>query len=178
MVIFKNFGNNNLLTTVLLEFPYSFHYTEDNRRYLSSLITEFGDTPVVVEFRHREWLHERTYAYLDKINAGICICDMPALGNLPFLNASEGQPKDTDEYRHLVCGSTGYIRFHGRNAEKWYGTNAHDRYDYLYDHAQLQPYVAVIRDMMQKAKFVQVFFNNHAKGSAVVNARKMKILME
>lgn len=171
-------ATNGLLTAVLLEFPYSFHYTDDNRRYLAALIAEFGPVPVVVEFRHREWLRERTYEYLDKINAGICVCDMPALRNLPFLNATEGQRRDSIEYRHLVCGGTGYIRFHGRNEAKWFGDNSRDRYDYLYDGAQLEPYVAVIREMMEHAKLVQVYFNNHAKGNAVVNARKMSLLME
>lgn len=170
--------SSDLLTAVLLEFPYSFHYTEDNRRYLAALIAEFGSIPVVVEFRHREWLHERTYEYLDKINAGICVCDMPALNNLPFLNATTDIARDTAEYKHLVCGKSGYLRFHGRNQESWYGKDPRERYNYLYDTTQLEPYVGVIREMMEHAKFVQVYFNNHAKGNAVINARKMKLLME
>ncbi len=174
------FANNDLLTAVLLEFPYSFHYTDDNRRYLANLIAEFHDTPVVVEFRQSEWLIERVYDYLDKLRAGICLCDMPELKNLPALNASGEGPgaRDAPASRHLLCGPSGYLRFHGRNAEKWYGTNSRDRYDYLYSSAQLEPYVELIRRMMETAKFVQIFFNNHAKGQATVNARKMKVLME
>jgi uncharacterized protein YecE (DUF72 family) len=172
------FANNNLLTAVLLEFPYSFHYTEDNRRYLASLIAEFHDTPVVIEFRQREWLLERVYAYLDKLNAGLCLCDMPALKDLPALNAEPDMPTDTPMYRHLICGTTGYLRFHGRNDKKWYGTNSRDRYDYLYSVPQLEAYVPIVRQMMEKAKFVQVYFNNHAKGQATINARKLKVLME
>ena len=172
------FANNNLLTAVLLEFPYSFHYTEDNRRYLANLITEFHDTPVVIEFRQREWLLDRVFEDLDKLGAGVCVCDMPSLRKLPSLNASDDMPRDTPEYRHLVCGTSGYLRFHGRNDEKWYGTNSRDRYDYLYSEAQLKPYVPILRQMMEKTKFVQVYFNNHAKGQATINARKMQLLME
>jgi uncharacterized protein YecE (DUF72 family) len=69
------------------------------------------------------------------------------------------------------------MRFHGRNTAQWYTSeNSRDRYDYLYKDEELESYIPVIHDMTGKTKVVQVYFNNHAKGAAAVNARKMKIL--
>jgi uncharacterized protein YecE (DUF72 family) len=47
------------LEAVLFQFPYSFHYTDDNRRYLDKLLTYFEDTPKAVEFRTADWITGR-----------------------------------------------------------------------------------------------------------------------
>ena len=163
--------NKGLLLSVLLQFPQSFHYEPANRKYLANLFDEFGDTPLVVEFRHIDWFNQRVYDELQRRNAGICLCDMPEISQLPsFVRL------DTP---NLVIGNSGYLRFHGRNTDQWYESqNSRDRYDYLYNDDELKPYVPVMRDMSGKAKLVQVYFNNHAKGAAAINARKLKILSD
>ena len=163
------FVNNGLLLSVLLQFPQSFHYEPDNRKYLAELLEEFGETPLVIEFRHIGWFNQRVYDELAKRNTGLCICDMPEISKLPSFVKVNSQ--------NLVIGNSGYMRFHGKNAGQWYASqNSRDRYDYLYKDEELEPYIPVIHDMTGKAKVVQVYFNNHAKGAAAVNARKMKIL--
>jgi uncharacterized protein YecE (DUF72 family) len=156
--------NQNLLTSVLLQFPQSFHYAVDERKYLDSLIAEFAGLPLVAEFRHASWQNERVYDGLRKRNVGWCVCDLPSLKNLPT-----SRPK--------ITAAGAYFRFHGRNAEAWHGTNARDRYDYLYRDDELEAYLPVITSLSSQASIVQIYFNNHAKGNAVVNAQKMKILM-
>ena len=47
------------LSAVLFQLPESFHYTKDNRIYLAKLIHEFEGFPVMVEFRHKEWIREK-----------------------------------------------------------------------------------------------------------------------
>ena len=69
----------NVLSAVLFQLPQSFHYTNDNRIYLSKLIEKFDGFPVVIEFRHREWIKESVFESLEKRNAGIVFCDMPQL---------------------------------------------------------------------------------------------------
>ncbi|MGA1874230.1 MAG: DUF72 domain-containing protein [bacterium] len=39
------------LGAVLLQFPYSFHYSLENRRYLQKLCSEFEAVPLAIEFR-------------------------------------------------------------------------------------------------------------------------------
>jgi len=148
-----------------------FHYEPDERKYLADLISEFGDIPLVVEFRHIAWFNDRVYDELARRNIGLCVCDMPEISKLPsFLRVRS---------KNLVVGNSGYLRFHGRNSGQWYASqNSRDRYDYLYTDEEIENYVPVVQDMTGKAKIVQVYFNNHANGSAVVNAKKMKMLNE
>jgi uncharacterized protein YecE (DUF72 family) len=152
--------NAGVLSAVLFQFPQSFHYTPDNRKYLSKLLDSFPDTPKVVEFRHNEWFSDRVYEGLSKRSIGLCMCDMPQLKALP-------------SFIPIVTGNIGYIRFHGRNSNNWYnasGENGSSRYEYLYSKDELQSFIPDINKMNEKAKIVHVFFNNHPKGGAVVNA--------
>lgn len=164
------FLNDGLLLSVLLQFPQSFRYNDDTRRYLADLIAEFGAEPLIVEFRHSEWFTPRVYEGLTARGVGLCLCDMPELSKLPTYFRLNRPP--------LVLGQTGYVRFHGRNTSQWYASeNSRDRYDYQYHDDEIAAYSPLVKEMQGKAKIVQVYFNNHAKGAAAVNAQKAKILM-
>lgn len=154
----------NKLLSVLLQFPQSFHYAEDERRYLDSLVRELSSLPLTVEFRHASWQNERVYEGLRERNIGWCVTDMPELSKLP-------------SRKPVKTAAASYLRFHGRNKASWYGTNARDRYDYLYTDAELESTVPMIQAIAGQSKLVQIYFNNHAKGQAVVNARKMKLIL-
>jgi uncharacterized protein YecE (DUF72 family) len=155
---------DNLLSSVLLQFPQSFHYEEETRRYLASLVDELREVPIVVEFRHNSWQRETVYEGLAGRGVGCCLCDMPELSRLPA-------------FKPVITGETAYMCFHGRNSKNWYGTNARDRYDYRYTDDELTAYMPVLRDISKKSKTMQVYFNKHAKGNAAVNAKKLMILM-
>lgn len=60
-----------LLGNILLQFPQSFHYTAENRIYLSNLMKEFHEYPLSVEFRHREWIKASVFQGLNQRGAGI-----------------------------------------------------------------------------------------------------------
>lgn len=65
------------LSSVLFQLPESFHYTKDNRIYLAKLIDEFEGFPVMIEFRHKEWIRESVFEGLEMRKTGIVFCDMP-----------------------------------------------------------------------------------------------------
>jgi uncharacterized protein YecE (DUF72 family) len=155
----------NLLSSVLLQFPQSFHYEKDTRHYLSNLIAEFVDIPLVVEFRHNSWLTERVFQGLRDRSVALCACDMPELKNLPVFNA-------------VVTSGLAYMRFHGRNAQNWHGTNSRDRYFYDYPDAALAAYKPKLLAMQSKSKTLQIFFNNHAKAAAALNAKKLMTILD
>ena len=67
----------------------------------------------------------------------------------------------------------GYIRFHGRNKEKWYSGDSKTRYDYLYSGEELKDWVPKIKKIADRTEKLYVFFNNHAKAQAVTNARML-----
>lgn len=159
------FTTRGLLLSLLFQFPQSFHYAVDERRYLDALMKEFDGLPRVVEFRHESWQNPRVEKALRERGIGTCVTDMPALRNLPATRPS-------------VTGAGAYLRLHGRNAAAWHGTNARDRYDYLYSPEELEALLPLVASIGSSAQVVQIYFNNHAKGQAVVNARKMQILCD
>jgi uncharacterized protein YecE (DUF72 family) len=155
----------NALLSVLLQFPQSYHYTPENRRYLAALIESLEGLPLAAEFRSREWQIPRVYEGLNKLNTGCCVCDTPALDGLP-------------RFIPVVTGNMAYIRFHGRNKENWYSGTAVSRYDYLYSDDELRSYVPAIKTLQDQAKLIQIFFNNHAEAQAAINARQLKMLLD
>ena len=159
------------LSAVLFQLPQSFHYTDDNRIYLSKLIQKFEGFPVAIEFRHKEWIRESVFEGLEKRNAGIVFCDMPQLKHLPG-----GQTANTP-----FIGNCAYIRLHGRNANAWYsengGNNGSARYCYDYSDEELASFVPVIQDAAVKVKKVHVFFNNHPNGNGAKNAQRLKQML-
>ncbi len=170
----KPLNEKNCLSALLFQLPESFHYTNDNRIYLAKLIQEFEGFPVMIEFRHKEWIRESVFEGLEKRKAGIVFCDMPQLKNLP----------DGSAMRTPFIGSNAYIRLHGRNEGTWYSAgkspNGSARYCYDYSENELAQFLPVIKQAKQEGKKVQVYFNNHPNGSGAKNAISLKkmIVME
>src|SRR5579884_3565029 len=77
------------LGALLLQFPYSFHHTADNRRRLQELLDRFGDFPCVVEVRHASWNVPEVYAWLAERGAGFCNIDQPRVGRYNYLYSLE-----------------------------------------------------------------------------------------
>jgi uncharacterized protein YecE (DUF72 family) len=148
------------LGVILLQFPQSFHYVPENRLYLKSLIETLSPSPVSIEFRQREWLKESVYETLRELGAGFVCVDEPPLPSLipPVV---------------INTSNSGYIRFHGRNTKKWYGTDSRTRYDYLYSEDELEEWVPKIRELAERTEKIFVFFNNHARGQAITNAKML-----
>jgi len=156
--------NDKLLLCVLVQFPESFHYEPDERIYLDLLLKEMKDIPVVVEFRNSKWQNDIVYNALRKRGVGWCITDEPKLKNLMKLD-------------YVMTSDICYMRFHGRNAKNWYSGNNETRYEYLYSDDELREFVEPIKYLLQRARVVQLFFNNHAKSYATINAKKIELLL-
>ena len=189
----------NVLGAVLFQFPESFHYTNDNRYYLAKLIQVFEGFPVVIEFRHKEWVRESVFAGLEKMKASLCFCDMPRLKNLPNNLPMSSQDGEVTGSLCAVpfIGELAYIRLHGRNADAWYavndssgtdgsagagqkgnGSNGSARYRYDYSADELSQFVPVINEAMNVGKKVHVYFNNHPCGFGAKNAQLLKSMVE
>lgn len=163
----------NCLCSVLFQLPQSFHYTPDNRIYLSKLIKEFEGFPVVIEFRHKDWVRESVFEGLAKMNANFAYCDMPELKYLPSGTLENVQtPIGNSKFEQL------YIRLHGRNSDAWYcndnSQNGSARYDYSYSEKELKEFSEVIKAGSIIYKRIAVFFNNHPNGNGAKNAICLK----
>ena len=131
-VALKPLNEKECLSAVLFQFPESFHYTKDNRIYLAKLIGEFEGFPVMVEFRHIEWIRDSVFEGLEKRKAGIVFCDMPMchLAQMSIIsNYANGTKRRMPHLKNLpdgtvmgtpFIGENAYIRLHGRNERAWY----------------------------------------------------------
>lgn len=151
---------------ILAQFPYSFHATRANRDYLRFLREHLGDLPVVVEFRNARWLTPEHFAFLRENHLGFCCVDEPRLkGLIPPIAE--------------VTAETAYVRFHGRNAQKWWQhEEAWERYDYTYSDEELAEWVPKIKSLDGQAERTFVFANNHWQAQAVGTARQLRMLLE
>jgi uncharacterized protein YecE (DUF72 family) len=146
------------LGCVLLQFPWKFQYSQDNLAHLAQLPKKLSGVPLVVEFRHRSWLRPDVEELLRERELGFCTVDEPELPGLmpPVVK---------------VTGNTAYLRFHGRNREKWWNSsNSSERYDYLYSDRELLAWIPKIEKMKNAAGRTFIFFNNCHGGQAATNA--------
>lgn len=151
------------LCAVLLEFPYSFHYRDDERRYLDGILKALSPFPLVVEFRGADWYNARVIDGLKARGVGFCSVDLPRL---------EGLPPVSD----IVTSDLAYVRFHGRNGAAWWIGDSGARYEYRYSTDELSAWLPRLEAMSAQAKKLRVYFNNHRKGSAPANAKELVAL--
>ena len=153
------------LGCVLFQFPFSFKATPPNADFLRRIASDLAPDPVAVEFRHRSWTRDETFQLLCDLGVAYCCVDEPRLPNLP--------PPVVQATSTLA-----YVRFHGRNRQKWW-THAEtwERYDYLYNEAELIEWAPKIRFLAGATQKCYAFFNNHARGQAVTNAQMLSRLL-
>jgi uncharacterized protein YecE (DUF72 family) len=87
-----------------------------------------------------------------------------------------------------ATSKTGYVRFHGRNAETWNTRtgSAAERFDYLYSEDELREWVEPLSELAGKGEAVYAMFNNNGRSAtadgtiaqAPVNAQMLKGLLQ
>ena len=158
------------LGAVLMQFPWSFKNTPEDRQYLDSLIIRFDNYPLVVEVRHSSWNAEEIYQEFEARRIGFCNIDQPLFSRSIKPSA-------------LTTSPVGYVRLHGRNYEHWFAEFSDDsraraeRYNYLYSPKELQPWVDRITKIASQSLETFVITNNHFQGKGVVNALEIEHLL-
>lgn len=152
------------LGAVLLQFPFSFHRTDENTVYLKKLLKQFADYPLVVEVRHATWNENAFYAMLHERGVGFCNIDQPVIGR--SIKPSE-----------RATARVGYVRLHGRRYDSWFTDDPamppSERYNYLYSEQELEPWAARIRHLAESGESTFVIANNHFEGKGIVNALQL-----
>jgi uncharacterized protein YecE (DUF72 family) len=151
------------LGALLLQFPYRFHHTPDNRQRLRHLAEAFQDYALVLEVRHRSWDRPEVYEFLGDLGIGFCSIDQPQVSYSIGLTAHVSSP-------------VGYLRLHGRNAAAWFAedSDAAERYNYRYAGEELTGLVAVAEDIGRRARETYLITNNHFRGQAALNALELR----
>ena len=183
------------LGALLAQFPWSFKPDTRGREVLRRLAETFAGWPLAVEVRHGRWERPEELALLRDLGVSIANLDQPVIGQSlpPAAHAT---------------GNLGYVRFHGRNYEHWFGEHesaapdvrriGHDtsdapparsgptasttaqRYDYLYTASELAPWVERIRSLgaTDGVTDVYVITNNHYEGKGPTNALMIRAMLE
>jgi len=146
------------LAAVLMQFPSAFRPSPRSAAYVRALREALPDLALVAEFRNREWQRPETIALLSAASVGWCNVDEPQFDRL--LRPSSD-----------VVGPLGYVRFHGRNYQKWWRhEKSEERYDYEYTSEELAPWTGRVAEMASETKTTFAFFNNHRFGQSAKNA--------
>ncbi len=157
------------LSGILCQFPWAFKNTKDSRAYLARVGDAFRSggekTPVFVEFRHDSWMKKPVFDFLARLGLLFVSVDEP---DLPGLLPREGR----------LTGEIGYLRFHSRNADNWWGKGGKARYDYDYSDDEMSEWIDALRDMSARAGKIFVFFNNCHRGQAARNAESMRGILK
>jgi uncharacterized protein YecE (DUF72 family) len=148
------------LGAILLQFPWSFKNTPESCEKLVALFEAFAAYPKALEVRHSTFQNEQFFAFLEEHDVAWVNVDQPLFDN-------SVKPADT------VTGPLAYVRFHGRNYEKWFAhEESWERYNYLYSKKELAPWVERIERMARRDTYVVT--NNHFRGQAILNAGDLK----
>lgn len=147
------------LGCILAQFPWGFSANDANCARLREFREQLRDLPVVVEFRNAGWASHETLSLMKELHFGYCCVDEPKLNGL--------MPRQA-----LATSEIGYVRFHGRNADKWWDhEKMHERYDYLYSPEELREWVPRVEEIAAQTQDTYLFFNNHYRGKSADNAR-------
>ena len=158
---------------VLMQYPAYFtandrEHARINLEHIDRAAAILDPLPVFVEFRHSSWVTGaqlgRTMRFLADRNLTFVAVDAPQIlggHTMPPVTATTSR--------------LGYVRFHGRNKSMWNArtASAADRFDYLYEPAELAQWAPSIADLARETERTWVMFNNCKYDYAPRNAREM-----
>ena len=154
------------LGALLMQFPWSFRFTGENREFFIKLRLAFHDFPLVAEMRHASWMAEEAIGTFLDYRVGFCNIDQPEY--------TSAMPPTA-----YLTSAIGYVRLHGRNPKNALG--AYDRsavrarqHDYLYSEEELAEWRKRIDHVARFADSTYVIFNNDAAAKSVVNALQLR----
>src|SRR6059058_408018 len=143
---------------ILMQFPSYVVYKPVSLEYLEWSREQLAGDEILVEFRHASWLAEEnraeTLRFLADHGMTYVTVDAPQTGGKNVLPTVVAATSDT-----------GYVRFHGRNAETWNKRtgSAAERFDYLYSAGELREWIPRLHEL---------------GGEAPTNAQMLKRLLE
>jgi uncharacterized protein YecE (DUF72 family) len=155
---------------VLLQYPEWFTPKKANRQVLVEARGRLPDYDVYVELRSPRWWasdedRERTLALLRDHGLVHVIVDAPAKSGLPAVVET--------------TADAAVVRFHGRNDDTWdkRGISAAERFNYLYDRAELAEWVPRLEHIAGRVGRVHALMNNCHGDKGVRNASDLAELL-
>ena len=153
------------LSALLAQFPYSFARNRSNRYYLQKLVQQLQGYPLALEFRNSSWDNDAVRRSVADMGLLWVSSDYPPLAGLPLAALHPSQRR-------------AYLRFHGRNQQTWWkGKSAAERHDYRYSAEELQPWLEAIQAQAPALDEVYIVFANTTQGHALHNLAMLRDMM-
>ena len=142
------------LLAFLIQLPPSF----EKEKHFSNLKDFIDNWPrdriregyfLVIEFRHKSWMDDKVFNYLEDNSLTYCAVIEPKL------------PPRMD----VTNANFAYIRFHGYGKKIWF--------DYYFKEAEIKKWADSISEVIHKSERVGIYFNNHFSGYAAKNSLMM-----
>lgn len=157
------------LGCLLMQFPWTFRFTAENREFLIQLRRAFHEFPLVAEMRHSSWMLDEALGTFKDYRIGFCNIDQP--------NYTRAMPPTG-----FLTSSVGYVRLHGRNPLNALGSfdeqaERAKQHDYLYSQGELAEWKSRIEHISKLATSTFVVFNNDAAGKSIVNALQIQSIL-
>jgi len=155
----------NRMGVILFQFPYRFHLTKSNIKYLENICNYCAEKnyKTAVEFRNVEWAKNSVLKELSTNTTPVTV-DEPKIGKLfPYIPVKS---------KNLA-----YFRFHGRNLN-WFSAEGSERYNYNYSEKDLRRFANDVLEFLKEGTEVYVYFNNCYMGQAVNNALRFRKMLE
>ena len=157
------------LGCLLMQFPWSFRFTGENREYLIALRNAFREFPLAAEMRHSSWrMDEALGTFIDY--------------RIGFVNIDQPERISAMPPTAFLTSPIGYFRLHGRGSGYW-----RDEFegrpapaagnDYVYSPADLAEWRERIAKVRAFAKEVYVVTTNDGGGASVINALELGTLL-
>jgi len=146
------------LAAILLQLPYDFSYTDQNRKYLGNLCSALSAFPLAIEYMNTTWHQPSVFDELARRSICCVQDDGPDFDSLT-----------PDKAR--LTGPIAYFRLQGNPQEQWWEDNSAGARDYDYSAAELKRKAFCIDALTRKATRVFVVFSNNAMGNSVRNAK-------
>ena len=153
------------LGAILLQFAPWIKPNKQTPAMLARAREQLGDLPIAVEFRDPAWmeprLRERVWAQLSEQRMTYVVPDTPpgTKTSMPVAPA-------------ITTPDLAIVRLHGHRTDMWGAREASvaEKYRYLYDHRQLEEWLALILELAEEAEQVHVIFNNCYANYGTTNA--------
>lgn len=159
------------LGSVLMQYPRWFFPVAESRDAILRA-RELLDLPIAVEFRNASWFNEKN---LDRT--------MRFLGDhaIPFVmvDGPQGFRSSVPPIDAVTSPDLAIVRFHGRRTDTWEarGIPTVERFRYLYEPEELEPWVPRIQRAASTARDTHVLMNNCYANYGSTNAREIAKLL-
>jgi uncharacterized protein YecE (DUF72 family) len=153
------------LGAVVMQFPWGFRYTKENREFLIELRRAFHEFPLVAEFRHDSWSRDEGLGTLIDYHVGLVNVDQPE-----YFRA---MPPSA-----LLTAPVAYVRLHGRKGRELaqdFSSSALP--PYLYNRAELEDWKPRIERLAAHAARTYVVATNAHGARSVVNTLQLAYLL-